>query len=120
MKANSHSLSDDIRAAKEFADAYGIELLQRLIQLAETYQSPPEQLTYVEAFLASDEGIVQEVKDAGFDVNPWLKNLIETANVQVVRNAIALVEQKRRQKITIWNPEGYLVEAIRNQWKPKS
>ncbi len=120
MKRNSDSFREDIRAAKEFADAYGPELLERLIGLAEAHQSLPEELKYVKAFLESGEldGIVREVKDAGFQVNSWLENLIETTTVEVVRNAIALVEQKRRRGITVWNPEGLLVEAIRNKWQP--
>lgn len=121
MKRNSDSFKEDIRAAKEFADAYGLELLERLIRLAEAHQSLPEQPKYVQAFLESGkpDGILREVKDAGFRVNSWLENLIETASVEVVRNAIALVEQKRRRG-TVWNPEGLLVEAIRNKWQPNS
>ena len=120
MKRNPDSFKEDILAAKEFADAYGPELLERLIRLAEVNQSLPEQPKYLTAFLESGEydGMVREVKDAGFEVNSWLENLIETASVEVIRNAIALVEQKRRQGTTVWNPEGLLVEAIRNKWQP--
>lgn len=117
MKRNSDSFKEDIRAAKEFADAYGPELLERLIGLAEDDQSLSEPPKYVKAFLESGKPIVREVKDAGFEVNSWLENFIETASVEVVRNAIALVEQKRRRGITVWNPEGLLVQAIRNKWQ---
>lgn len=112
MKRNPDSFKEDILAAKEFADAYGTELLERLIRFAEANQSLPEQPK-------SDEPeIVREVKDAGFQVNSWLKNFIETASVEVVRNAIALVEQKRCRGTAVRNPEGFLVQAIRNKWQP--
>jgi len=61
--------------------------------------------------------ILQEVEAAGFKLNPWLKNLLFTSSVEVVRDAMAVVaENQQRGKVR--NLEGLLVEAIRNQWKP--
>lgn len=61
--------------------------------------------------------ILQEVKKAGFQINNWLTELILKTNAEVVRDAIAVVAVSRRRG-TLRNPEGMLVEAIRNQWRP--
>ncbi|MFB2980837.1 hypothetical protein [Microseira sp. BLCC-F43] len=104
---------DNIRAAKELADAYGIEVLERLIRLAESDRN----LLHNQPTPAKED-ILQEVETAGFELNPWLEDLILDADVKVVRDAIAVVKENRRRGITVWNPEGLLVSAIRNQWKP--
>lgn len=110
----SAHLVDNIRTAKEFADVYGVELLQRLIQLAETDQN----LLDNQPTLATAD-IVQEVEAAGFELNPWLEDFILSARVEVVQDAIAVVEDNRQRGIKVRNPEGLLVSAIQNQWKPK-
>ncbi|MDY7005889.1 MAG: hypothetical protein SWX82_18665 [Cyanobacteriota bacterium] len=57
------------------------------------------------------------MKKAGFQINNWLTELILKTNAEVVRDAIAVVAVSRRRG-TLRNPEGMLVEAIRNQWRP--
>ena len=107
-----------IKLAKEFADKYGIEYLDRLITLAENNNLPNTQLNFTQTNQVNQETILEEVLTAGFQLNPWLKNLILINSVEVVRQAIAVVEENE-----IWgnvrNREGLLVEAIRKQWKPK-
>ncbi|WP_445174120.1 hypothetical protein [Microcoleus sp.] len=57
------------------------------------------------------------IEAAGFQLNPWLKNLLFANSVEVVGDAMAVVaENQQRGKVR--NLEGFLVEAIRNQWKP--
>lgn len=103
-----------IQVAKDFADSYGVERLDHLITLAEADRNSPKS----QPVPASDrpDTILQEVEAAGFQLNPWLKNLILTTSFEVVRDAMAVVVENQRWK-TVHNPEGLLVEAIRNQWK---
>ncbi len=108
-------LIDYIQAAKEFADAYGIARLERLMTMAETERNSPK--TQPSPTNANIDAISQEVEAAGFQLNPWLKSLILSTSVEVVRNAIAVVKENQRWGI-VRNPEGLLVEAIRNQWQP--
>ncbi|NES05799.1 MAG: hypothetical protein F6K22_25115 [Okeania sp. SIO2F4] len=107
-----------IKLAKEFADQYGIEYLDRLITLAENKNLPNIQSNISHTNQVNQETILEEVLASGFQLNPWLKNLIFINSLEVVRQAIAVVEENE-----IWgnvrNREGLLVEAIRNQWKPK-
>ena len=109
-------LIEYIQTAKEFADTYGIAHLERLLALAETVPNSPK--TRQSTFQVMSNTILEEVEMAGFHLNPWLKTLILSSNVEVVRDAIAVVEENRRQGI-VRNGEGLLVQAIRNQWKPK-
>jgi len=108
-------LIEYIQTAKEFADAYGIAHLDRLLALAETVPNSPK--TQSSTFKVMSNTILEEVEMAGFHLNPWLKTLILSNNVEVVRDAIAVVEENRRRGI-VRNCEGLLVQAIRNQWKP--
>lgn len=107
-----------IKLAKEFADKYGIEYLDRLIKLAENKNLANNKSNLTKTNQVNQETILEEVIASGFQLNPWLKNLILINSVEVVRQAIAVVEENE-----IWgnvrNREGLLVEAIRNQWKPK-
>ncbi|MEB3179064.1 MAG: hypothetical protein VKL59_08570 [Nostocaceae cyanobacterium] len=109
----SARLIDDVLALKEFADAYGLDMLKRAIALAETdyNRSHPESTS-------AKADILQQVEDAGFELNPWLENFILDANVEIVRDAIAVVKENLRRGITVHNPEGMLVSAIRKEWKP--
>lgn len=109
------SLINYIQVAKDFADSYGVDRLDHLMTLA---QADPNSAK-TQPVLASDRHntILQEVEAAGFKLNPWLKNLLFTTSVKVVRDAMAVVaENQQRGKVR--NLEGLLVEAIRNQWKP--
>ena len=107
-----------IKLAKEFADQYGIEYLDRLITLAENKNLPNTQSNLTQTNQVNQGKILDEVLAGGFQLNPWLKNLILINSVEVVRQAIAVVKENE-----IWgnvrNREGLLVEAIRNQWKQK-
>lgn len=109
-------LIEYIQTAKEFADTYGIAHLDRLLTLAETVPNSPK--TQPSTFKVMSNTILGEVEMAGFQLNPWLKTLILSNNVEVVRDAIAVVEENRRLGV-VRNREGLLVQAIRNQWKPK-
>lgn len=111
----SARLMDDIRTAKEFADAYGVELLKRVIRLAETDRNRPHNQP-----LPAKTDILQEVVDTGFELNPWLEDLILSASVEVVRDAIAVVEENRQRGITLRTREGLLARAIQNEWKPNN
>ena len=109
------SLINYIQVAKDFADSYGVDRLDHLMTLA---QADPNSAK-TQPVRASDrhDTILQEVEAAGFQLNPWLKNLLLTTSVEVVRDAMAVVaENQQRGKVR--NLEGLLVEAIRNQWKP--
>ena len=108
-------LIEYIQTAKEFADTYGIAHLERLLALAETVPTSPK--TGLSTFKVMSNPILEEVEMAGFHLNPWLETLILSNNVEVVRDAIAVVEENRRRGI-VRNREGLLVQAIRNQWKP--
>lgn len=108
-------LIEYIQTAKEFADAYGIVHLDRLLALAETAPTFPKALPAT--FKVMSDTILEEVKMAGFHLDPWLKTLILTSDVEVVRDAIGVVEKNSCQGI-VRNREGLLVQAIRNQWKP--
>ena len=110
------SLINYIRVAKDFADSYGVERLDHLMTLAETDQNSPK--TQPVPVSANPDTILQEVEAAGFQLNPWLKNLLLTTSVEVVRDAMAVVAENQGWG-TVRNPEGLLVEAIRKQWKPK-
>ncbi|HLO49405.1 MAG TPA: hypothetical protein VK211_13400, partial [Kamptonema sp.] len=83
--------------------------------LAEGAESVPK--TQPSPAKADTDAILQEVEAAGFQLNPWLKSLILTASVEVVRDGMAVVKENE-QWGTVRNREGLLVEAIRNQWKP--
>jgi hypothetical protein len=109
------SLINYIQVAKDFADSYGVDRLDHLMTLA---QADPNSAK-TQSVPASDRHntILQEVEAAGFQLNPWLKNLLFTTSVEVVRDAMAVVAENQ-QRGTVRNPEGLLVEAIRNQWKP--
>lgn len=107
-------LMEYIQTAKEFADAYGIAHLDRLLALAETAPTFPKALPAT--FKVMSDTILEEVEMAGFHLDPWLKTLILTSDVEVVRDAIAVVEKNSRRGI-VRNREGLLVQAIRNQWK---
>ncbi|MBD2002720.1 MULTISPECIES: hypothetical protein [Cyanophyceae] len=109
------SLINYIRVAKDFADSYGVERLDHLMTLAEADQNSPK--TQPVPASANPDAILQEVEAAGFQLNPWLKNLLLSTSVEVVRDAIAVVAENQQWR-TVRNPEGLLVEAIRNQWKP--
>lgn len=108
-------LIEYIQTAKEFADAYGIAHLNRLLALAETAPNSPK--TQLLTFKVMSNTILEEVEMAGFQLNPWLKTLILSSNVEVVRDAIAVVEENCYRGV-VRNREGLLVQAIRNQWKP--
>lgn len=108
-------LIEYIQTAKEFADAYGIAHLDRLLALAETVPNSPK--ARASTFQVMSDAILEEVEIAGFRLNPWLKTLILSSDVEVVRDAIAVVEENRRWGI-VRNSEGLLVQAIRNKWKP--
>lgn len=117
----SQQLFEDIRAAKEFADAYGVELLDRILRLAETGQNPLQAQTFPSNTSKTEAaGILQEAKNAGFKVNSWLGDLILSSHVEVVRDAIAVVKDNVQRGVLVQNPEGLLVAAIRNQWKPSN
>ncbi|NER02924.1 MAG: hypothetical protein F6K17_09960 [Okeania sp. SIO3C4] len=119
MKRNSQNnrqtLGDEIRAAKEFADSYGPELLDRLLQVVENDHKMPD--TSQPPVNVQTNDILQEVEKAGFQINHWLTELILNTNAEVVRDGMAVVAASRRRG-TLRNPEGMLVQAIRNQWKP--
>lgn len=106
---------DYIKTAKEFADAYGVARLDRVMTLAESAESFPK--TQPSPAKADTDAILQEVEAAGFQLNPWLKSLILSASVEVVRDAMEVVKENQHWG-TVRNREGLLVEAIRNQWKP--
>lgn len=120
MKRNSQNnrqtLGDEIRAAKEFADSYGPELLDRLLQVVENDHKMPE--TSQPPVNVQTNDILQEVEKAGFQINHWLTELILNTNAEVVRDAMAVVAAYSRRGKTLRNPEGMLVQAIRNQWRP--
>lgn len=103
-----------IKLAKEFADTYGIEYLDRIIVLAENNKFTNIQPTSTKT---NQEIILEEVVAAGFQINPWLKNLILINSEAVVREAIAVVQENEKWG-NVRNREGLLVDAIRNQWKP--
>lgn len=109
------SLINYIQVAKDFADSYGVDRLDHLMTLA---QAEPNSAK-TQPVPASDRHntILQEVKAAGFQLNPRLKKLLFTTSVEVVWDAMAVVAENQ-QRGTVRNPEGLLVEAIRNQWKP--
>lgn len=115
-RQNPQILGDEIRVAKEFADIYGPELLDRLLRVVESGQniSPTPQ----PPINAQTNDILSAVEKAGFKINPWLAELILDSDVEIVRNAMAVIAAYRRRGMTIRNPEGMLVEAIRNQWRP--
>lgn len=115
-RQNPQTLGDEIRAAKEFADSYGPELLDRLLRVVESGHKMPE--TQRPTVNVQTNDILTEVEKAGFKINPWLAKLILNSNAVVVLNAIAVVATYRRWGMTLRNPEGMLVEAIRNQWRP--
>ncbi len=81
-----------IKSAKEFADKYGIEYLDRLITLAENKNIPNTQSNLTKTNQVNQEKILEEVLASDFQLNPWLKNLILLNSVEVVRQAIAVVE----------------------------
>jgi hypothetical protein len=110
------SLINYIRVAKDFADSYGVERLDHLMTLAEAERANSPKTQPVAA-RANPHAILQEVEAAGFQLNPWLKNLLLTTSVEVVRDAMVVVAENQGRG-TVRNPEGLLVEAIRNQWKP--
>ncbi len=120
MKRNSQNnrqtFGDEIRAAKEFADSYGPELLDRLLRVVENDHKKPD--TSQTPVNVQTNDILQEVEKAGFTLNSWLTELILNTNAEVVRDAMAVVAVYRRRGMTLRNPEGMLVEAIRNQWRP--
>ncbi|MGB3507873.1 MAG: hypothetical protein WBA93_01230 [Microcoleaceae cyanobacterium] len=103
-----------IKLAKEFADTYGIEYLERIMALAENNKFTNTQPTPTKT---NQEIILDEVVVAGFQLNPWLKNLILINSEEVVRKAVAVVQQNEMWG-NVRNREGLLVDAIRNQWKP--
>lgn len=109
------SLIDCIQVAKDFADSYGVDRLDRLMSLAQVEPNS----TKTQSVPASDRHntILQEVEAAGFQLNPWLTNFLLTTSVEVVRDAMAVVAENQ-QRGRVRNPEGLFVEAIRNQWKP--
>ncbi|OZH54882.1 hypothetical protein AFK68_08050 [Hydrocoleum sp. CS-953] len=114
---NRQTFGDEIRAAKEFADSYGPELLDRLLRVVENDHKMPD--TSQTTVNLQTNNILQEVEKAGFQLNHWLTELILNTNVEVVRNAMAVVAVYRRRRMTtLRNPEGMLVEAIRNRWRP--
>ncbi|MDJ0517642.1 MAG: hypothetical protein QNJ74_15810 [Trichodesmium sp. MO_231.B1] len=113
---NRQSFGDEIRAAKEFADSYGPELLDRLLRVVENDHKIPD--TSQTPVNVQTNDILQEVEKAGFQINPWFRELILNSNATVVRNAMAVVTAYRRRGMSLRNPEGMLVEAIRNQWRP--
>ncbi|MDJ0554190.1 MAG: hypothetical protein QNJ68_07075 [Microcoleaceae cyanobacterium MO_207.B10] len=115
-RPNPQTLGDKIRAAKEFADSYGPELLDRLLRVVENDHKMPDTSQTPVNLQTND--ILQEVEKAGFTLNSWLKQLILNTNAQVVRDAMAVVAVYRRRRMTLRNPEGMLVEAIRNHWRP--
>lgn len=108
-------LIEYIQTAKKFADAYGIANLDRLLALAETVPNSPK--IRPSSFKVMSNTILEEVEMAGFQLDPWLKTLILSSDVEVVRDAIAVVEENSSRGI-VRNPEGLLVQAIRKQWKP--
>ena len=109
------SLINYIQVAKDFADSYGVDRLDHLMTLAQA--DPNSAKTQPVAASDRHNTILQEVEAAGFQLNPWLKNLLFTTSVEVVRDAMAVVAENQ-QRGRVRNPEGLLVEAIRNQWKP--
>lgn len=111
------SLINYIQVAKNFADSYGVERLDYLMTLAEVEQNSSK--TQPVPASANLDAILQEVEAAGFQLNPWLKNLLLTTSVEVVQNAMAVVAENQQWGI-VRNPAGLLVEAIRNQWKPNN
>ncbi len=80
------------KSAKEFADKYGIEYLDRLITLAENKNIPNTQSNLTKTNQVNQQKILEEVLASDFQLNPWLKNLILLNSVEVVRQAIAVVE----------------------------
>ncbi|NEO53805.1 MAG: hypothetical protein F6K54_12380 [Okeania sp. SIO3B5] len=114
-RQNPQTLGDKIRVAKEFADSYGPELLDRLLQVVENDHKMPD--TSQPPVNVQTNDILQEVEKAGFQINHWLTELILNTNAEVVRDAIAVVAASRRRG-TLRNPEGMLVQAMRNQWRP--
>ncbi|MGD1716629.1 hypothetical protein [Dapis sp. BLCC M172] len=116
-RQNPQTFGDEIRVAKEFADSYGPELLDRLLRVVENDHKMPD--TSQTPVNVQTNDILQEVEKAGFTLNSWLTELILNTNAEVVRDAMAVVAVYRRRRMTtLRNPEGMLVEAIRNQWRP--
>lgn len=109
------TLINYIQTAKDFADSYGVERLDRLMTLVQASEN--SLITQPSAMNGNRGDILQEAEAAGFQLNPWLKNLILSTPIEVIRNAMAVVAENERWRI-VRNREGLLVEAIRNQWKP--
>ncbi|SKB13685.1 hypothetical protein PL11201_530015 [Planktothrix sp. PCC 11201] len=109
------TLINYIQTAKDFADSYGVDRLDRLMTLAQASEN--SLITQPSGMNGNRGDILQEVEAVGFQLNAWLKNLILSTPIEVVRNAMAVVEENERWRI-VKNREGLLVEAIRNQWKP--
>jgi hypothetical protein len=109
------SLINYIQVAKDFADSYGVDRLDHLMTLAQA--DPNSAKTQPVAASDRHNTILQEVEAAGFPLNPRLNNFLLTTSVEVVRDAMAVVAENQ-QRGRVRNPEGLLVEAIRNQWKP--
>ena len=108
--------TDYLKTAKDFADQYGVERLDRLMGLAEPLTSEVETQSHI--VTANHSNILQEVEDAGLKITPYLKHLVLSESVETVRDAIAVVQENQSYG-RVKNPEGLLVEAIRNRWKPK-
>ncbi|MBD2741770.1 hypothetical protein H6H02_09225 [Coleofasciculus sp. FACHB-1120] len=115
MTSNRETL-ETLRVAKEFADMYGVERLDYLMKFAEIAQNPPE--SKQSPANANADQILQAVEAVGIELNPWLEDLIISSSVEVVWDAIAVLKAYRQRGMLVRNPEGLLVEAIRNRWKP--
>lgn len=65
----------------------------------------------------TDASILQEVEAAAIPINYDLKALILSSSVQVVRDAVAVVEENRSRGV-VYSPAGLFRSAVENQWKP--
>ncbi len=80
----------------------------------ENYSAPP--LETLE--LQSNNELVNKAEDLGVRLTPYLIRLIVQSSAEVVKNALdALSESRRDGKAN--NPSGYLVQAIKQGWRPK-
>ncbi|MFE1748861.1 hypothetical protein [Coleofasciculus sp. H7-2] len=115
MTSNRETL-ETLRVAKEFADTYGVERLDYLMKFAEIAQNHPK--SQQSPANANADQILQAVEAVGIELSPWLEDFIISSRVEVVWNAIAVLKAYRQRGMLVRNPEGLLVEAIRNRWKP--
>lgn len=79
----------------------------------ENYSAPPGTLEP-----QNNNELVNKAEDLGVRLTPYLIRLIVQSSAEVVKNALdALSESRREGKAK--NPSGYLVQAIKQGWRPK-